>query len=292
MVKSKGRSGMRQYMKDKPVKFGFKLWVLADSATGYTIDFNIYTGRREAASDHGLGHDVVFKLIDSLKGEGFCVYFDNFYTSPQLLNSLKERGFLACGTCRENRRGFPAAMLDSDTWKKQHARGNMRWLRVDGILYMQWLDNKVVTIASTAHSADGYTWTHRRVKQNGDWRQKLVRKPALIQEYNKYMSGVDRSDQLLSNYSVWIKSMRWWKTLFFHLIDIACVNSCILFKLMMKKFPDAPQLQRPLQWSQLEFREELVRELAGIKDNEEVPLYSRGYNVPVDDDFISEHLPE
>ena len=31
MVKSKGRSGMRQFMPDKPVRFGFKLWVMADA---------------------------------------------------------------------------------------------------------------------------------------------------------------------------------------------------------------------------------------------------------------------
>jgi hypothetical protein len=44
MVKSKGRSGMRQFIKDKPTRWGFKLWVLAESSTGYTIDFNVYTG--------------------------------------------------------------------------------------------------------------------------------------------------------------------------------------------------------------------------------------------------------
>ena len=36
MVKSKHRSGIRQYIKDKPTKWGIKLWVLADSANGYT----------------------------------------------------------------------------------------------------------------------------------------------------------------------------------------------------------------------------------------------------------------
>ena len=38
MVKSKHRSGMRQYMKDQPTKWGVKLWVLADSDNGYTVD--------------------------------------------------------------------------------------------------------------------------------------------------------------------------------------------------------------------------------------------------------------
>ena len=36
MVKSRHRSGIRQYIKDKPTKWGIKLWVLADSSNGYT----------------------------------------------------------------------------------------------------------------------------------------------------------------------------------------------------------------------------------------------------------------
>lgn len=45
MVKCKHRSGIRQYMKDKPTKWGLKLWVLADSSNGYTVDFDIYIGK-------------------------------------------------------------------------------------------------------------------------------------------------------------------------------------------------------------------------------------------------------
>ena len=40
-VKSKHRSGIRQYIKNKPTKFGIKLWVVAESKSGYTWDFNM-----------------------------------------------------------------------------------------------------------------------------------------------------------------------------------------------------------------------------------------------------------
>ena len=38
MVASKARVFKKQYIKDKPTKWGFKFWVLADSKNGYTCD--------------------------------------------------------------------------------------------------------------------------------------------------------------------------------------------------------------------------------------------------------------
>jgi len=53
-------------------------------------------------------------------------------------------------------------------------------------------------------------------------------KPAAVLAYNKYKTGVDRSDQMLSYYSFERKTMKWWKKLFFHLFDLAVVNAHIL----------------------------------------------------------------
>ena len=85
MVKSKAHSHMVQYMRNKPVKWGFKLWVLADTS-GYTIDFNMYTGKEES-TDHGLTFKVVVDLIEPFWFQGYEVYTDNYYSSPSLPNS-------------------------------------------------------------------------------------------------------------------------------------------------------------------------------------------------------------
>ena len=73
------------------------------------------------------------------------------------------------------------------------------------------------------------------------------------------MNAVDRSDQILATNNVNRKCMRWWKTLFFHLIDIAVVNSFLLFKEHQAKFPDNVDLHRPNYYSLGDFREEIVR---------------------------------
>ena len=46
------------------------------------------------------------------------------------------------------------------------------------------------------------------------------------------MEGVDKSDQLLSYHNVLRKTLRYWKTLFYHMIDIAAVNAFILYNLI------------------------------------------------------------
>ena len=49
-------------------------------------------------------------------------------------------------------------------------------------------------------------------------------------DYNKNKTGVVRSDQMLSYYTFSRKTVKWWKKLFFHLLDLAVVNAHILYK--------------------------------------------------------------
>jgi hypothetical protein len=52
-------------------------------------------------------------------------------------------------------------------------------------------------------------------------------KPAVVLGYNRYKTGVDTSDQMLYFYS-FLRKTKWWKKHFFHLFDLAMVNSHIL----------------------------------------------------------------
>jgi hypothetical protein len=123
-------------MKNKPTKWGIKLWVLADSSNGYTIDFNVYIGKsqHEEPSTHGLGYDVVMKLVNPYLGQGYHVFFDNFFTSPKLVQDLFLKETPSSGTCRVNREGFPKSMRQVRAWAKKKARGTMRWVREADVL--------------------------------------------------------------------------------------------------------------------------------------------------------------
>lgn len=51
MVKFKGGLGFRQSMPAKPIKWGVKIWSLAESTTGYMSKFQVYTGREDGTGE-------------------------------------------------------------------------------------------------------------------------------------------------------------------------------------------------------------------------------------------------
>ncbi|KAF7664205.1 hypothetical protein LDENG_00185290 [Lucifuga dentata] len=99
MAGTKAKTSMARYAKNKPTKWGFKLFVLANSSNGYTEDFLVYTGKAKAASANRLPYDSVMTLINpAFLGTRYDVYMDNFYTSPKLFKDLKASNFGTCGT--------------------------------------------------------------------------------------------------------------------------------------------------------------------------------------------------
>lgn len=168
MVKSKGQSGIRQYMPDKGVKWGYKLWVLADSSTGYTVQFSVYTRKRERPSSKGLAYDVVTHLRDAYLDQGYIIYFDNLYTSTSLFEHLLERKALSYGTTRKDHHGFPSQLKDT-TGEKRATRGDIRWLRCRDVLYLQWKDKRAVNMVSTAYTANNHVTAMLKVKRGDQW---------------------------------------------------------------------------------------------------------------------------
>ena len=107
----------------------------------------------------------------------------------------------------------------------------------------------------------------RNIKNpGGGWTNSNVQQLGVIANYNKYMNAVDRSDQILATNNINRKCVRWWKALFFHLIDIAIVNSYILFQENRTNSPDEPPLKRPASYSLTNFREEVVKGLCGFAE--------------------------
>ncbi len=294
MVKSRhSRSGIRQYMKNKPTRWGIKLWVLADSSNGYTVDFNVYIGKsqHEEPSTHGLGYDVVMKLVNPYLGQGYRVFFDNFFTSPKLVQDLFLKETLSSGTCRVDREGFPKSMKQAKVWARKLPRGSMRWVRESNVLILQWVDNRPVSLATSIDSANDSIVVKRRSKKRGVYEELDVDQPYAVHRYNQFMNGVDRSDQMLACHNVIRKCHAWWKVLFFHLIDIAVVNGFILFQQHRSREPDNPALQRRSTYTIVDFREEVVRQLCGLAEYDRPPV-NETVRADTTGQFDTVHIPE
>ena len=56
---------------------------------------------------------MVKKLTEDLKNKNHHVFFDNYFTSYQLLEDLEKDGIYGCGTARKDRKEFPAALKNA-----------------------------------------------------------------------------------------------------------------------------------------------------------------------------------
>ena len=74
MCKFKGKSIMRQYMKNKPIKWGFKFWLRCGGKSGYLHEFDMYLGKK-GNTEFGLGESVVLSLCQKLKDMHCFVYY-------------------------------------------------------------------------------------------------------------------------------------------------------------------------------------------------------------------------
>ena len=79
MIKFKGHNILRQYVKGKPIQWGFKLWCRCAAKAGYLYEYDLYTGKKSGHIEYGLGEGVVLKLSEKIQGLYCQVYIYNFF---------------------------------------------------------------------------------------------------------------------------------------------------------------------------------------------------------------------
>ena len=93
--------------------------------------------------------------------------------------------------------------------------------------------------------------------------------PSMIVDYNQNMGGVDLMDQYLSYYYLTTKrSLKWWKKVFWRLIDICVLNSWVIYP---SNFPDSTVNTHKLP--RLKLIEEFVQPLLTLHASPECPRH-------------------
>ena len=263
MIPFKGRVHFRQYLKNKPTKWGIKAWAMAEATTGYMLGLNIYPGKSDK-TEAGLTHKVVLDLLDqtNLGNLGHTIYMDNLYTSPRLLVDLYDNhGTKGCGTLRSNRKGLPKDIVAKKPLGLD-GRGNYVFRYAEPLLAVTWQDKKAVHFLSTRHGTTSTT-CQRTVRVNNKFERIEITQPVLASEYTANMGGVDRCDQYIQYYSFGRKTTKWPLRVFFKLLEMAKANSYTLHK-------QSPNHQPPPGKSHiglLQFTLKLIAGLIGAYSN-------------------------
>jgi hypothetical protein len=209
-------------MPNKPDKFGITFWLLCEVETKYTCNGFPYLGKNEEKQTCDLqGEFVVKKLIEPYANKGYCITTDNFFSSLKLARALLQIQTTFIGTVKKNKKELPPAVkqhysLHTTTFLDDQ-RGCM-------MTTYQCKSKKNVILISTEHE--------QAVIPSLDFNSK--KKPNVVLTYNSKKVGVDSVDQMTRNYSVRAPTRRWPVSVFYNILNIAAINSWVLYKSVNK----------------------------------------------------------
>ncbi|KAL4153017.1 hypothetical protein QTP88_000850 [Uroleucon formosanum] len=210
LVLWKGRLSFKQFIKTKRHRFGIKIFVLCDVETDFILDIIIYTGSTTE-------YKKLTLVLEFLMLLGHKLFIDNWYSSPSLAKYLHKKKTNVTGTIRKNRKGMPSllAKLNVGQTESQHTKN---------MLVVKWKDRRDVFMLTTQFEDK---MVH--VGKN-DHQGNAILKPVAVMHYNESMGPIDKTDMLLSSVECVRRTIKWYKKLFFHLIDLSLLNAYSAYK--------------------------------------------------------------
>ena len=227
MIPTKNRLAIKQYIKDKPIKWGIKSFLLCESETGYILHAEIYTGKHSGLFIDELGAtgSVVVRLATAagLAQKNHILVMDRFYNSVKLFHYLHATmGIFAMGMIMSNRKHYPKSM--KQTKKTLAVRGQHDYSCRENISAIVWMDRKPINFLSSCHDPTKVGTVNRR---NKDGTAVMIAIPQLVIDYNKYMGGCDKNDQITRLHKT-RRHYRWPRRLFVKFVMWSCYNVYVL----------------------------------------------------------------
>ena len=218
-----------------------KFFVLCDCKSGFVQDIILYTGKDTQIGEtdnFGVSGAVVLELLEPYLGRGHTLYIDNWYTSPLLAEELLKHDTGVCGTVKTNRKHMPEN-------EKKMEKKDVLFFQSKNILLTKWQDKREVNVLSTVHNP---IVVRQKSRSYNSW----VWKPECVVHYNINMRQVDQCDGMIASVECARKTQKWYKKIFFHMLDLCVFNSHILHSVVTKS-------KKTLS----EFATELVRQMIG-----------------------------
>jgi hypothetical protein len=188
----RGRCNYKQYIPNKPSKYGIKVYVLAVSKTFYSVYFKTYMGAGTHAPGLPVPAQAVLDLVPSVSGTNRNITTDNYYTSIPLAMELKSRKLTLVGTMKKNKACIPPSFLaKADEGRVQYEFDHANNFT---LLSVAPKKNKRVVFLSTVHS-------EKKTEED-------TGKEEINLFYNQEKGGVD-SHKMCSLYTTARKTNRW-----------------------------------------------------------------------------------
>ena len=228
IIRYDGRLAWKQYTPKKPVKWGIKLWCLCDSFTGYCLAFYVYTGAMNDAAGLDFGYDVAMSLMRRHLRRRHHLYADSFFTSVHLAVDLLRANTYLCGLTCATRCQFPKTLAAARLRRGESAK----WVSDDGVMLVKWRDRRDVFIIATNDTGEDLA---RRAGRDGQ--PATVAVPVCVRRYDEHMGEVDQLHQLRTYYGVGRSGRRWWKYLFWGLLNVGLINAYTLWVTANRPLP-------------------------------------------------------
>ena len=148
MIPTKNRLVIKQYIRDKPVRWGIKSFLLCEVKMGYILNAEVYTGR--VKDRHwplrGLAGSVGPHLAENLQvtNKNHMLFMDCFYNTIKLFHLLKNE--LAVGTIMPSCKHYP-----KELGKRLTERGRYEFWCRGGLCAIAWKDRKPIHFLSNYH---------------------------------------------------------------------------------------------------------------------------------------------
>jgi DNA excision repair protein ERCC-6 len=239
-----GRHSLKQFIRGKPVRFGYKFWCLC-SQEGALMKFILYEGKGTGRDEGmGVGETVVSTLALQFVPVGSHGFVDNYFTSLPLLVKFKASGINLTGTLRKDRiRHVPLANYS----KVQRGESEIFVDEKKNIAVVHWQDNSDVIVGTNnmesvlgLGNCNRWSAKHKKVAN--------ILQPKIIQHYNNGMGGVDLFDQFRAKYRVAFRKRVWYYPIFRFLLNATVVNGWLY-------------VRKIKSMTQLEFTQEIVSSL-------------------------------
>eukprot|EP00063_Salmo_salar_P066961 XP_014041796.1 PREDICTED: piggyBac transposable element-derived protein 4-like [Salmo salar] len=269
----KGKLPFRRYVPSKRHRFGVKFFVLCDCLTGYVQDLIIYTDTTtdiKHVEGLGISGSVVITMLQPYLRKGHTVFVDSWYSSPTLFQYLLRANTGACGMVRSKRKGMPI-------FKKKLSKGEVEFQTNGEIMAVKWHDKRHVHVLSTVHTST-MSDTGKLDYVTGE--RKIM--PDCVLEYNKKMGAVDKVEMQNTFVECARKSLKWYRKLFFHLIDIALFNGHVVHRQVTGQVISYQQYRVNLIRQILENHHTPRRPSTGGRPPSDNPLRLTGRHFPSD----------